>query len=99
MAVVRKKRRILSRFEGAIVHDHFDGSAHCVECGGNCVLTGGDLLATALVRELFEGAVVSGNRFLVTRFDFILRQVPFDMDLFWRRAEDSLGHLRKPLTR
>lgn len=37
-----------------VVHDHFDGSAHCVECGGHCTLTGSDMAYTALVRALFE---------------------------------------------
>jgi hypothetical protein len=37
------------------VHDHFDGSAHCVECQGFCQLTGADMAYTALVRALFDG--------------------------------------------
>jgi hypothetical protein len=32
------------------IHDHFDGSAHCVECGGPCKLTGADLLLTERIR-------------------------------------------------
>ena len=38
----------------AVCHDHFDGSAHCVECGGPCKLTGTEMAYTALVRMLFE---------------------------------------------
>lgn len=96
MAATARKRRIRSRFDGAVIHDHFDGSAHCIECGGDCRLTGGDALATQLIRGLFEAATVSGNRFWVSRFDFTLKDADFDMDRFYRRAEETLGHLRKP---
>lgn len=40
------------------IHDHFDGSAHCVECGGSCKLTGATLTLTQLVRALCEAEVV-----------------------------------------
>lgn len=36
------------------IHDHFDGSAHCVECGGTCQLGGAERTATELVRWLCE---------------------------------------------
>jgi hypothetical protein len=36
------------------IHDHLDGSAHCVECGGSCRLTGDDLEVTRLVRFITE---------------------------------------------
>lgn len=45
------------------IHDHFDGSAHCVECGGPCRLTGGDLDLTMLVRYLFEEEFYQRRRF------------------------------------
>ena len=32
------------------IHDHFDGSAHCVECRGFCQLRGDDRALTDLVR-------------------------------------------------
>jgi len=39
------------------IHDHYDGSAHCRECGGgSCQLTGLDRQITTLVRYLFEEA-------------------------------------------
>lgn len=38
---------------GEIIHDHFDGSAHCVECQGPCKLTGAARIATELVRWQF----------------------------------------------
>lgn len=36
------------------IHDHFDGSDHCKECGGPCRLRDGDRTATELVRWMFE---------------------------------------------
>ena len=33
-----------------IVHDHFDGSANCIECRGRCRLTGADRALTEMVR-------------------------------------------------
>lgn len=39
-----------------MIHDHFEGSEHCVECEGNCRLTGDDLAVTTLVRYVFESA-------------------------------------------
>lgn len=39
-----------------IVHDHFDGSAHCVECGGTCKLTGDERAVTEVVRWTLEFA-------------------------------------------
>ncbi len=38
----------------AFVHDHFDGSAHCIECGGACKLTGCELAFTSAVRFCLE---------------------------------------------
>ena len=43
------------------VHDHFEGSFNCVECGGRCKLTGSDLAYTALTRAIFEGEAFSGG--------------------------------------
>jgi hypothetical protein len=40
-----------------IVHDHFDGSAHCVECGGECQLAGHELFTTQLIRSLCESSL------------------------------------------
>lgn len=38
------------------IHDHFDGSAHCVECKGFCNLNGEDRAVTDLVRWTLEFA-------------------------------------------
>ena len=41
--------------EGPVtIHDHFDGSAHCMECRGPCQLTGESMFATYLVRAIVE---------------------------------------------
>jgi hypothetical protein len=39
-----------------VVHDHFDGSAHCVDCDGPCELSGDELHVTRLVRYVLEFA-------------------------------------------
>ena len=36
----------------ALIHDHFNGSLHCVECSGPCLLTGSSLAVTEMVRNL-----------------------------------------------
>src|SRR5690606_11582489 len=36
------------------LHDHFDGSAHCVQCNGPCTLTGANLFATDIIRNIAE---------------------------------------------
>lgn len=41
------------------IHDHFDGTAHCVQCQGPCRLTGDDLAVTRLVRWTVEFAFVA----------------------------------------
>jgi len=38
----------------SVIHDHFDGSAHCVECAGRCRLTGTELALTQMVRYRLE---------------------------------------------
>jgi hypothetical protein len=43
----------------AFVHDHFDGSAYCVECGGDCKLTGCELAFTSAVRFTLEAECYS----------------------------------------
>ncbi len=44
------------------VHDHFDGSAHCVECQGYCTLTGSDLHLTRVIRFALEQLAYAGYR-------------------------------------
>ena len=41
-----------------IIHAHFDGSAHCVECSGSCRLTGAARIATDLARWMCESATL-----------------------------------------
>lgn len=36
------------------IHDHFEGSAHCVECGGPCKLTGDARALTEMIRWRLE---------------------------------------------
>lgn len=43
------------------VHDHFDGSANCIQCGGPCELEGSDLFLTEIVREMVEAWDLHGQ--------------------------------------
>jgi hypothetical protein len=68
------------------VHDHFDGCAHCVECGGPCQLTGPDRAYTELVRAVFENLAHNGlPKALYIRDTLEAAGVKFDH--FLRRAE------------
>lgn len=77
------------------IHDHFDGSAHCVECGGPCTLTGDSLYLTRVVRDLLESHVVRDGR---AWFGYSLRltiaEAGGDPDKLARRAEDGLASFR-----
>lgn len=48
-----------------MIHDIFDGSFHCRECSGPCLLTGEARHLTRIVRYLFEMAVLGNNSYLV----------------------------------
>lgn len=49
-----------------VVHDQFDGSAHCIECGGDCRLTGIERAYTKLVRFTLEHAAILSDVAWVT---------------------------------
>jgi len=59
------------------IHDHFEGSSHCVQCGGYCCLEGDDLAVTNLLRSLFETAEY--------------REVPIQLNFIGREAISKLG--------
>lgn len=67
-----------------IIHDHFDGSAHCVECQGPCNLGPDDYAVTQLVRYVFEcGATGSmGMR-------SALRDLGVPLETFSKRASGA----------
>jgi hypothetical protein len=46
--------RVVNWSRGNLIHDHFDGSANCVQCNGSCKLEDVRLMATELVRWMFE---------------------------------------------
>jgi hypothetical protein len=73
---------------GATIHDHFDGSANCVECGGPCQLDGSDLLATQLLRIGFEYAALSGS-IPPMIYEFVLEHADIDWRPLWKRAVET----------
>lgn len=76
---------------GAVIHDHFDGSSNCVECGGECQLTGGNLLATQLARSLVEHAVISGQRVLGMEAHY-LEKAGYDPEQMLTRCQQAASH-------
>lgn len=67
------------------VHDHFDGSAHCVQCGGECKLTGAERLATDLVR--WHMRILARQKWTLdssTRDS--LEKFGVDVDALWKMA-------------
>ena len=80
------KRSIVSRYEFCPpIHDHFDGAANCVQCGGDCRLEGAELAFTALLRYLFDGEAY-GSGFLPAMAIAHLRRIGVDVDAFRKRA-------------
>ena len=59
------------------IHDHFEGSLNCVQCGGYCRLEGDDRAVTNLLRSLFETAAY--------------REVPIQLNFIGREAISKLG--------
>lgn len=83
------QKKMESKFAGAVIHDHFDGCANCIECGGDCELTGSDLLASWLVRGIFEGAVMAGRNYIFGLCESSLIHSGVDVSAFWKRARET----------
>ena len=71
------------------IHDHFDGSSHCVECNGPCRLKDESLMLTRLVRYVFDLQASEGNKkpngFLLVPFEY----AGVDWRPFWKRALET----------
>lgn len=76
------------------VHDHFDGSAHCVECGGWCKLTGEQLGLTQFVRFTLESLAYNGWKTLPNFHADALRNMGLDGEALMRRAVETNGPRR-----
>ena len=73
---------------GMNIHDHFDGSAHCIECAGPCRLEGEALLATKLIRFILEQWAVgySTPNMLPTS---TIKESGIDFENFKKRAKET----------
>lgn len=71
-----------------VVHDHFGGSANCVECGGPCQLSGAQRLLTEMIRWLFERAVRERRTYNMLERETLLK-AGVDPDRFLNRAKES----------
>ncbi len=74
--------------ETNIIHDHFNGSANCVECQGVCELTGGDQALTHLVRCLCEAWSFHGQKPNYMTCG-ALKDLGIDLDAALARAKES----------
>lgn len=84
---MKRSRHTLPYDTYAVVHDHFEGSAHCVECGGDCKLTGTEMAYTALMRWLFDGEA-NGSIMSHNALGQIARS-GVDIEKFRTRARDQ----------
>ncbi len=66
------------------VHDHFDGSAHCIECGGPCQLEGAEAALTSIIRYVFESLNYGNGISYTIQSELVALGV--DMDKFRQRA-------------
>jgi hypothetical protein len=80
------------------IHDHFDGSAHCVECKGICALGGEEAALTGFVREVCEFFALQGKAGwmpdgMQTKLSLLLAAGCWSQ--FWQRARTSMDPVRK----
>ncbi len=82
--------------EKAVCHDHFDGSAHCVECKGPCRLIGTEMAYTALVRAVFDNAAFLGIAppYSMTRQ---MEDSGVPVQNLWRRAKVTMVKFRSAM--
>lgn len=76
------------------IHDHFAEQAHCVQCVGPCRLEGAELVATQLVRYIFEQwatAQLNPGMMLAYTID----RASVDIDKFKARAVETVGTLAR----
>ena len=73
-----------------MIHDHFDGSAHCVECEGQCRLTGDARTATELARWPCERLVMNQWTTIPELEATTLRVAGIDTRAFMNRAIQSM---------
>lgn len=89
------RREIPNPLVGAVVHDHFDGSAHCVECDGDCRLIGSDLLATKLVRNWMEYVALQPKWWMPPGFESALEDAGVNVPQLKNRAIQSMKPYRR----
>jgi len=77
------------------IHDHFDGSAHCVQCGGECQLRGGERIATELIRWMCEAAALRGESKLRMCEEHVVRKSGADLTLLMTRAWETTKRWRR----
>jgi hypothetical protein len=72
-----------------MIHDHYDGMAHCVECKGHCQLSGDELNVTRTIRYLVESLAYQGLGLGMMTRD-ALRDLGLDPERIWKRARGAV---------
>lgn len=75
-----------------IIHDHFDGSTNCVECGGDCQLFGCDLAYSNLLRAMFEAEAYHGQK-IAYMAEWCMRGANVPIEKFRERAKVSMSRI------
>jgi len=60
------------------IHDHFEGSANCVECGGFCQLSGEDLETTRFFRFALESILLRTDGWIPTQIKEPLLKLTYE---------------------
>lgn len=74
------------------VHDHYGGSARCIECGGACRLEGAERVLTDVIRFYFEGEAITrrAGMAMSLSMQLALERAGVDIDRHRRRAAESI---------
>lgn len=81
------------------IHDHFSGSANCVQCKGWCKLTGDELQVTRFIRAALEAGWEHGD-WMPSQFEEPLSDLMADYwPSFRKRAIECRQELHEILNR
>ena len=74
------------------IHNHSNGSANCVECGGHCKLQGAEVVLTGLVRWIFESERLTGSR-MAYQVEAQLSKIGVNVDKFRREHTEAVSKI------
>lgn len=75
----------------SLIHNHFEGSFHCVECGGQCRLVGIPFELSEFVRNVCEFFACRGDQWLPPQMEIRLKAILGDEFYpFWDHCKKSM---------